>query len=43
VLCRPVATDEITAAYLEAIRGLRRRWPKLSTIDPRAEVENRAG
>jgi hypothetical protein len=37
------STDEITAAYLDAIRRLRKTWPKLNPNDPRAEVENRAG
>lgn len=34
-----IDTDEITAAYLAAIRRLRRRWPRLNPTDPRSEIE----
>jgi hypothetical protein len=37
------STDEITAAYVYAIRRLRKRWRKLNPNDARAEVEHRAG
>ena len=31
------STDEIRAAYFYAMRRLRRRWPRLDYLDPRAE------
>lgn len=32
-----VSTDQVTAAYFAAVRRLRKRFPRLDWLDPRAE------